>query len=440
MSLLLERPNVLYSNESSVFQTTHIDYSYQYFNIYLKRLDQLRDILATKILLKWRDMYPLVKLRDISESHYDSCIVIGTIFKDQKLKPSVLKQLAEAEQLVPQPVVRGKFLTDESDRLFLEDEGQRYQLDGLDASKLVTGVTIAVLGEEAGLGKFKVEDFCFAGLDNYVDRPLFDNKDCYVLFLSGLDIANSLDALLPLKVLTEWISGSLGDIQGVHYANISRVVIVGNSINCRNDLDAKKSGLITEQLDHIKTLDRLLLEFAQVIDIDIMPGQNDPTSYVLPQRPLHNCLLPLASPYKSLSRVSNPYAFSISSNEPSEVKQTLRLLGTSGSPVRDVIQYSGGLETALGAMEGCLKWGHIAPTAPDTLGCYPFHDKDPFIIEKAPHVFFAGNQEAFQTKECDIDGKQVRLIAIPEFSKTREVCVLNLKNLECFAISFDVII
>lgn len=33
--------------------------------------------------------------------------------------------------------------------------------------------------------------------------------------------------------------------------------------------------------------------------------------------------------------------------------------------------------------------------APDTLGCYPFADDDPFIFEYCPEIYFAGNQDAF---------------------------------------------
>ena len=31
-------------------------------------------------------------------------------------------------------------------------------------------------------------------------------------------------------------------------------------------------------------------------------------------------------------------------------------------------------------MERCLKWRHLAPTAPDTLTCVPFATEDPFVI------------------------------------------------------------
>jgi hypothetical protein len=42
-------------------------------------------------------------------------------------------------------------------------------------------------------------------------------------------------------------------------------------------------------------------------------------------------------------------------------------LGTSGQPVADLLRYSG-LEDPLAVMESTLRWRHLAPTAPDTLG------------------------------------------------------------------------
>lgn len=52
----------------------------------------------------------------------------------------------------------------------------------------------------------------------------------------------------------------------------------------------------------------------------------------------------------------------------------------------------------LDALESCLQWNHIAPTAPDTLGCFPYYDKDPFILDDCPHVFFVGNETEFGTR------------------------------------------
>ena len=50
---------------------------------------------------------------------------------------------------------------------------------------------------------------------------------------------------------------------------------------------------------------------------------------------------------------------------------------------------------ALDAMQMTLELRHICPTAPDTLRSYPQVDTDPFVLEESPHIYFAGNQEAF---------------------------------------------
>lgn len=33
-----------------------------------------------------------------------------------------------------------------------------------------------------------------------------------------------------------------------------------------------------------------------------------------------------------------------------------------------------------------------------TAGCYPFTDRDPFLIESCPHVYFVGNQDKYETR------------------------------------------
>lgn len=88
----------------------------------------MEPLLLDRIKRKWGNTYPVCKLHKITEEEYDKCIVIGTLFKDQKLKPSVLKQLAESNQLVAPPIVT--HFTDESDVLYIEDELQRFKLLG----------------------------------------------------------------------------------------------------------------------------------------------------------------------------------------------------------------------------------------------------------------------------------------------------------------------
>lgn len=124
----IKRTSLEYENHSKKFITSTRNYTKQYCNIYLIRLELMRNELMKKAEEKWGKEYPIVKLHKLSETDCDKCIVVGTLFKDQKLKPSIVKQLSEANQLVPQPILTN--FTDDSDVLLIEDELQRYQLLG----------------------------------------------------------------------------------------------------------------------------------------------------------------------------------------------------------------------------------------------------------------------------------------------------------------------
>ena len=95
-----------------------------------------------------------------------------------------------------------------------------------------------------------------------------------------------------------------------------------------------------------------------------------------------------AAQFKTLKTVPNPYYFESSG---------VSIVGTSGQNVDDVMKNSD-LKDPLDALESLVRWSHLAPTCPDTLGCFPFTVKDPFVIEKLPHIFFVGNQEKYASK------------------------------------------
>lgn len=73
--------------------------------------------------------------------------------------------------------------------------------------------------------------------------------------------------------------------------------------------------------------------------------------------------------------------------------------GTSGQPIEDLIKVSGAnYLSPIEWLERTLNWRHFCPTAPDTLPCYPYHEKDLFIMEECPNIYFAGNMNKFETK------------------------------------------
>ena len=93
----------------------------------------------------------------------------------------------------------------------------------------------------------------------------------------------------------------------------------------------------------------------------------------------------------------------------------------------------------LQTLQRSLEFQHLAPTAPDTLGCYPFADKseDPFVVRQCPQIYFAGNQPRFESRVVEgPTGQHVRTILVPDFHVEHTCVLVNLSTLECRPMSF----
>lgn len=96
-------------------------------------------------------------MSELAEKDQDNnCILIGTLYKHQELKPSILRELSEKLQVTPQPPQTN--YASFKDALFLEDEMLRIKLVGnhMNIQDVVTGIVCAVFGRELEDGTFTV--------------------------------------------------------------------------------------------------------------------------------------------------------------------------------------------------------------------------------------------------------------------------------------------
>ncbi|CAN8318372.1 unnamed protein product [Cochlearia groenlandica] len=381
----------------------------QYSQIYFARLHLMRTLLYS-LAPSWKPHLPVCKVLGIEEGK--ECIIVGTLFKHMKLKPCVLDEYSKERAVTP--LVKPSNFMHPDDNLILEDESGRVKLGGsaLSPAMDVTGVIVALHGKETSAGEFYVEDVLEAGLPPQIERPFDLKEDKYVLLLSGLGIGSNSSNPLQFQLLVDHITGHLGDEKGQGLAaQIVHVVIAGNSVEFPRKL-------FTGQ--NLASKDQSTL-YEPIKELDIMLNQTF-------LQPLNKCLFPGSTRYNTFRSCTNPHSFDV---------DNVRFLGTSGQNIDDLEKYSEA-ESKIDFVERTLRWRHLAPTAPNTLGCYPFTDRDPFLIETCPHVYFVGNQDKFDNRLLKgSEGQLVRLICVPKFSETGIAVVVNIRNLECHTISFS---
>jgi DNA polymerase delta subunit 2 len=94
-------------------------------------------------------------------------------------------------------------------------------------------------------------------------------------------------------------------------------VICGNSLKEPDEEDlirrTAKNQFGTEMIQYdpkpLRALDEIINVVASSMNVDMMPGNSDPASRMLPQEPLHKALFSKARCYSSFSTVTNPYEF-----------------------------------------------------------------------------------------------------------------------------------
>jgi len=243
-----------------------------------------------------------------------------------------------------------------------------------------------------------------------------------------------------LQLLVEYLLGEVGGAEDQSSSSqISRLIIVGNSVvpvilEEEEDTKSKRFNASKTKYDPtpLNNLTALITEVSRALPTHILPGSTDPTGTTLPQQPFPRTMFGQEMYKKSKE------AFVCETNPTWIGVGTTEILVSAGQTIDDLFKYVEGT-SRLDMAKNTLKWRHMAPTAPDTLWCYPFRDEDPFILSRCPHIYVVGNQPEFGTDVIEgDDGQRTRVILLPRYSQTGTLVVVNTVSLEVSTMTFKV--
>ena len=294
---------------------------FRYFHIYGQRLEALRERVAECVRAESGQDVTIKRLSELDEIEEGrSVVVIGTLFKNQVLKPNILKEVGEDnaasnETNDDEKDSLAKFI-DDSDELVLEDDLQRARLyfptdndQKYDVDQFVSGIVCGIFGymipseQREGGGRFCVKKMFFPAVPEHpnTSQPSKENVRCVAL-MSGLNLSEntSVAELGSINLVSEFILGECGDMDTQKQnSQFDRIILAGNHLSSdtrdRKILRTAKyltTGQSARSVNAVNTLDNILEDMASGIEVDIMPGYNDPANQNLPQQPLHLCLFP----------------------------------------------------------------------------------------------------------------------------------------------------
>src|SRR5687768_10476349 len=144
------------------------------------------------------------------------------------------------------------------------------------------------------------------------------------------------------------------------------------------------------------------------MEVYIIPGKTDPGEPMYPQPPLHHCLFPASKQYPNFHLLSNPTRLQLNISNKAGSEQLLDAVFMDGEPVVDAMRFSN-VTCPLEMSRKLLQWGHLCPTAPDTLALHPGIKKDIFVLKESPNLLVIGNQKEFKTTEWN----KTKIITLP---------------------------
>lgn len=393
-----------------------VDFHLQYNASYITRLMDMRELILGNPSISEYDL-PVRKLKDIIS---DECIVIAILFVTSSLKFSILKAQNRTD-------VSTDTYFNEDAVIHIEDDTGKIEIEFTEEfDKLTALATGMVLG--------------FVGSKN--EKNVFICSD--VIFPKRLERSNSSEAGGKILVLSNIFMNN-ANYEGVRvivdfYRNeVQDVIIFGNFLD--NTTPEPDFDVFNRLLSGIRAR------------IHLIPGFNDPTPRMIPQYPLHRLLL--SKSHTNINLLQNPCEAIISDrnvvlingfivqdilkyvtrrrmqhedhmlkdedtlNRPTEPNNILNytineIHGTENHP-----RIPSDNDT-LDVLVQLLQIRHMAPSAPDTISCFPFTHRDPFIINKCEYLMMGGSESLSEREYMGI-----KVICVPDFNLTQSAVLID---------------
>lgn len=375
----------------------HSKFSNQYNTTYQTRLRHFKPIVKRVVEAKW-GMQPLSSLFEVNETTGLSAIQ-GLLYVSSRLKPSIFEEIndkrarTEAETYYSDEITY--FVEDESGRIEVQFENrdeiyEKYRV-------ISTGMAMGFLGFQYEKSTFRVTDLCFPGNIRACSNQNAGRRVCLA---SCLGIGDGNFNFEKMRIILHYLGTQ----------DIDEFILMGGLFPAETEGES----LALEKVNALcNTVKKKLV---------LVPNLNDPTSKILPQRPLHRRMFdsePVLLPNPSLF-VSEGSTYLLSSGE--NVKDLMKYfpcaeqVRCSQTGAEETAgEHSHGVERFLDAMETIMHCQYMCPTSPDTLKSEPIGAEDPFILEQHCSVFFCG--DAPDAGARTIDGGTC-LVAVPSFERS----------------------
>ena len=398
----MSRPTITVTEEPSPFQMKKMEYNEQYGTIYFDRLKRLYPLVETSIKRKYHENNnPIEIVEKLSHIPQGTVALIGTLFKQSKKVPTLLKQY-QTDKMVSSINFKEEKYIDDNDTAYIEDSTGHIviEIEKEILHTITSGTVLGIIGNTSDENKFIVNDVVFPyDMPKPIQLVEGDSKG-YVALINDICFSNKQEDLILHNILTNELP----------FNEIGYSIIIGKHFS-------------DESVLHY---DHFLNSICNSINVMILPSRNDPTNAVYPYQPIHPSIFPKASSKSTYHSTTNPTLLSING---------LRTLIISGDIIEHHMKMTS-ISNIFDCMNHLLQCAHLCPSSPSTFPCFPA-SIDPFIIEDPlPEIIIIGGFDA-DCQSFSFMNQTITIVTIPSFNEKKIFVLFDSENKNIKSISLS---